>query len=87
MSLAVYGPPHSCPRSFLVAGPADPVIRLALSRGLYAGSFAGADITAVDIQATVWEAEELTAELSRAGYHLDRDVWVACDVGGREAGA
>jgi hypothetical protein len=81
---AVFGPPHSCPRAILVAGPADPVVRIARTRGVFQGVTAGAAVSSVEVRATAWEASEIAWQLERAGYRLDRDVWVAGPAGGLE---
>jgi hypothetical protein len=83
-SAAVFGPPHSCPRAILVAGPADPVVRIARSRGLFQGVTVGTEVSAVEVRATAWEATEIAGQLEQHGYRLDRDVWVAGPAGGIE---
>jgi hypothetical protein len=76
---AVFGPPQSCPRAILVAGPAEDVVRLARARGVFQGLRPGAAVSAVVVRATAWEADEILGQLERAGH---RDVWLSCEVGG-----
>ena len=83
-SAAVFGPPHSCPRAILVAGPTEAVVRLAQSRGVFQGVTAGTAVSAVEVRATAWEAAEIAGQLEKDGYRLDHDVWVTGPAGGPE---